>query len=146
MAAEDVPADALTDLRATNNELSVWRVQGDDANLQMVLTAVASSRKGLDKLDYTLLDEASLPAIPVRVERSEGKTPHVKANTSVHCDLVELTVQKVARLAHEMMPLTRVRVSEKTVKGLLLDALHTSALDRARLDPKLLAELEPTAS
>lgn len=146
LPAEDVPADALTDLRANNNELSVWTVEADRTNLDMVLAAVASSRKGLDKLDYTLLDEASLPAIQIKCVRSEGNTPHAKANASVHCDLVELTVQQVAQLAHHMMPLTRVRVPEKRVKGLLLDALNSSALDRGRLDPKLLAELESATS
>ncbi|MGA2725667.1 MAG: hypothetical protein ABSG79_25060 [Bryobacteraceae bacterium] len=119
-------------------------MEASEANLDMVVAAAASGRMGLDKLDYTLLDEASLPALPIKVVRSEGNTPHLKANVSAHCDLVELTVQKVAQLAHLMMPLTRFRVPEKRVKGLLLDALNSGALDRGRVDPRLLAELEPT--
>jgi len=144
MADGEVPADALTDLRANNNELSVWRVEPDGTNLNTVLAAVASSRLRLDKLDYTLFDEASLPAIPIKCLASEGSTPHLIANATVHRDLIELTVRRVARLAQEMMLLERVRVSEKRVKALLLEALASGALDRARIDAGLLGELEST--
>jgi hypothetical protein len=66
MVEGDVPADALTDLRADRNELSLWSVVDDLANLNVVLVALASSRQRLDKIDYTLIDEALLPGIPVR--------------------------------------------------------------------------------
>jgi hypothetical protein len=146
MPAGDVPADALTDLRAQNNELSVWMVEADRSNLDVALTAVASNRKILEKLDYTLLDEAILSTIPIKCARSEGSSPYLTANATVHRDLVELTVQKIARLAHEMMPLKRVRVTRQEVGILLRGALRSGALDRARIEPKLLSELEPTAA
>ena len=143
MAPGDVPADALTDLRANNNELSVWSVELDRSNLDIALAAVASSRERLDKLDYTLLDEAILPEIPITCVGSEGDTPHLTANTAQHRALIELTVQKVAQLAHAMMPLSRGRVTETGVKRLLRDALQRGMLERARIKPKLLHELEP---
>jgi hypothetical protein len=145
MAPEDVPADALTDLRTDKNELSVWSVEADGTNLDAVLAAVAANRHRLDKLDYTLLDEARLIPIQIKCERSEGITPHVTANGAMHRDLKELTVQKIAQLAKEMMPLTRVRVPETEVRGLLLEALKNGALDRGRIQAKLLSELESTA-
>jgi hypothetical protein len=145
MASGDVPADALTDLRADKNELSVWGVEADRSNLNMALTAVASNRKRLDKLDYMLLDEAVLSAIPVKCIRSEGVTPCTAANSQIHRDLVELTVQKVADLAHRMMPLARVRVTEREVGALLRQALQNGVIDRARVEPKLLDELESTS-
>ena len=144
MAAGEVPADVLSDLRATSNELSVWSIQLDHSDLNTALAAVASNRERLEKLDYTLLDEAILPSISIRCVASEGVTAHPSANATMHRDLIELTVQKVARLAHEMMPLKRVRVSEKQVKSLLLNALQSGALNRDRIVPKLLSELEPT--
>jgi hypothetical protein len=142
MAAADVPADALTDLRADHNELSVWRVEPDLANLDVALAALASNRHHLDKLDYTLLDEATLPGIPIKCVRSDGSTPYLAANATVHRDLIELTVQKVARLAEQMIGLQRVRVSEKQVERLLREALERGALDRTRMASKLLSELE----
>jgi hypothetical protein len=80
----------------------------------------------------------------IRIEsiNSEAGTPHVKANAA-HRDLVRLTVRKVALLASEMMPLDRVRVPQKDVKRLLLEALHSGAIDRGRINSGLLNELEP---
>jgi hypothetical protein len=142
MAAGEVPADALTDLRSNNNELSVWGVESDTSNLNTALVAAASGRSRLDKLDYALLDEAILSAIPIKCVGSEGNTPHHTANTTMHRDLIELTAQKVVHLAREMMPLTLVRVPQKQVKHLLLDALQSGALDRTRIEADLLSELE----
>jgi hypothetical protein len=146
MAAGDVPGDALTDLRTENNGLSVWGVEPDRSNLNTALAAVASNRKRLDKLDYTLLDEAVLPAIPIKCVRSEGITPHLAANAAMHRDLVEITVQKLAHLAHEMMTLERVRVTQRQVGVLLREALQSGAIDRTRIEPNLLMELESTAA
>jgi hypothetical protein len=143
MAAGDVPADALTDLRADHNELSVWCVEPDDsASLSEVLAALASRRQTLDKLDYTLLDEAILPTIPIKCVKTDGCTPHSTANVGLHRDLIELTAQKIVRIAVEMMPLARIRVPQKEVRRLLRDALERGVLDRARIDPHLLGELE----
>jgi hypothetical protein len=142
IAAGDVPADALTDLRTIDNELSVWRIEQDHSNLKMALAAVASNKDRLDKLDYTLFDEAILPAIPIQCITSEGGTPHAAANAAIHRDLTELTVKKVSDLAHEIMATNLVRVPEKDVKLLLREALQSGALDRARIKPKLLSDLE----
>lgn len=146
LPAGEVPAEALTDLRANNNALSVWSVESDRANLNMVLAAIASHRDRLDKLDYTLVDEAILPPIAMEWVKSEANTPHPLANASAHRDLIRLTVQKVARLAHEMMPLERVRVSERQIKRILVEALDSGVLDRARMKPGLLSEVQSTSS
>jgi hypothetical protein len=138
----DVPADALSDLRTEDNALSVWSVESDHRNLNVALAALASGRDRLDKLDYTLLDEATLQAIPITCIRSDGKTPHSSANKSIHRDLTELTVQKIGRLSLEMMPLRRMRVPQKEIKRLLQESLKTGALDRNLIGPKLLIELE----
>lgn len=145
MASGDVPADALTDLRSDGNELSVWGVEPDRSNLNVALVAVASNRKRLEKLDYTLVDEAILPTIPIKCVPSEGGTPHPAANATLHRDLVELAARKVADLAQKMMPLERVRIPEKQVAVLLRDALRSGAIDRARIEPNLLNELESSA-
>jgi hypothetical protein len=80
MPTGDVPADALTDLRADNNELSVWRVEPDQSDLNTALAAMAANRERLDKLDYALIDEAILPGITTKSVCSEGRSPHLAAN------------------------------------------------------------------
>jgi hypothetical protein len=142
MAAGDVPADALTDLRASDNALSFWRLEHDLSNLDTVLAAVASNRERLDKLDYTLIDEAVLADLSISQIRSEGRTPHAVANQALHSDLIELTVQKIAKLAHQMMPLKRERISEKHVTKMLVEALRIGAIDRNKIQAKLLGQIE----
>jgi hypothetical protein len=146
MEADEIPADALTDLRSVNNKLSVWSVEPDQSDLDSALIAVASSREHLDKLDYALFDEQVLPALAIEYVKSEGDSPYLAAKSTKHRDLIRLTVRKVARLAEEMMPLERVRVSEKEIKLKLLEALRGGMLDRARIKQKLLADLEPPRS
>jgi hypothetical protein len=140
---QDLPADLLTDLRTNNNELSVWSIELDRSNLNSVLVAAASCRERLDKLDYALFDEQVLRALVIRCIKSEGATAHITANGAMHRDLTELTVEKIVSLAQVMMPLERVRVTETQIKFLLLQALQSGALDRGRMAPKLLADLEP---
>ena len=144
MPAGEVPADALTDLRANSNELSVWRVESDHSNLNTALAAAASNRERLDKLDYTLLDETLLPSMSIKCVRSDGKSPHAIANDSMHRDLVELTVQKVAQLAYEMMPLARKRVTQTEVRKLLTDELQKGTLNPQKMDSTLLRQLTPS--
>jgi hypothetical protein len=142
IAPGDIPADALSDLRATNNELSVWSIELDQSNLNVVLVAAAANRDRLDKLDYTVFDEQLLPALEIKCAKSEGRTPYSSANIAMHRDLVELTVQKVASLAQVMMPLDHIRVTERQIRRMLLDAIQAGVLDRARILPKLLNDLE----
>lgn len=76
MPAGEIPAAALTDLRADSNALSFWRVEPDESNLSTVITALASNRDRLDKIDYALLDEAVLLNISIGCEETEGNTPY----------------------------------------------------------------------
>jgi hypothetical protein len=142
MKAGDAPADILSDLRAENNQLSVWSVEPDRSNLDSVVVAIASSRLRLDKLDYALFDEHVLPPLAIRCVRSEGRTPHPRANGAMHRDLTELTVQKVASLAHALMPAERVRIPEGRIRLMLVGAIQSDAIERGRIDPDLLTALE----
>src|SRR5687767_10599468 len=110
--AGEVPAAALTDLRADANVLSLWRIEADRHNLTTVVTALASKRDRLDKLDYALVPEASVAAIPIASVEIDGDTPHRTAN-KYHRDLIELTGRKLCRLAEEIIAMERARVSEK---------------------------------
>lgn len=135
----EVPASALSDLRAETNVLSLWRIEADRRNLTTVVTALASRRDRLDKLDYAIVAEAAVDAIPIVAVPVEGDTPHPTANRD-HRDLIELTARKVCRLAEELSP-ERARVSEKEVKTLLKEALGNGTIDRAMVKPTLLRDL-----
>src|SRR5687768_2781573 len=75
MGPGDVPADALSDLRTQSNTLSVWLVDENQTNLETIIEAFAAGRNQLDKLDYTLITDQTLPPIPIAVALVEGNTP-----------------------------------------------------------------------
>jgi hypothetical protein len=141
MVPGDVQADALSDLRTARNALSVWNVDPALNNLSGVLTALASNRDQLDKVDYTLIDENLLPKIAIECVKSPANTAYLTLNAH-HRDLIKLTAGKIAALAREMMPLSHVRVPEKKVRELLRSALRDGLLDRSLIKAKLIAELE----
>ncbi len=142
MDPADVPADALADLKSGGNKLSVWRVEADRSNLHVVLTAIASNRERLDKLDYTLIDEGVISAIPIALIEADGISPHTSANVTLHRDLAELTVARISKLAEKMMPLERFRLPEKEVRRLLSAGLDSGELDKERMDRTLLDQLK----
>jgi len=86
MVAGDVPADALSDLRTARNALSVWNVDPELENLNGVLTALASNRDQLDKVDYTLIDENLLPIIAIECVKSPANTPYSTLNAAHRFD------------------------------------------------------------
>lgn len=138
----DIPADVLTDLRTSENGLSVWKIDADKSNLDSAVIAAASNRDRLDKLDYAIFDETVLSPLGIRCTKSDGNSPHQSANVTMHRDLTELTVEKVAGLAAVMMPLERVRVSQSKIKCMLLSAINGNVLEKTRIPKTLLAQLE----
>jgi hypothetical protein len=141
----EVPADALVDLRSQHNVLSVWRVEPDEANLHVVIAAMASDKtERLANFDYVLLDEDVLARLNIQLIQTEGETPHLHANLQWHCDLSELTAMKVVQLAHEVKrkEAEHRRVQHTVVRDILKTALETGELQRTAVTAKLLAELE----
>jgi hypothetical protein len=145
MVSGEIPADALVDLRTTNDELSVWRLEPDGSNLSALVAALASNKTTrVDKLDYVVLDEEVFIALKIRCVPTQGVSPHVSANQKYHCDLVELTAAKVFALANEVKraEATHQRLFPKNVKEILQRALEAKALERSVMEPELLAELD----
>lgn len=144
LPAGELPADALVDLRTQKNELSVWRVEPGEGNLNAVIAALASNKTDkLDNLDYVLIDEEVVTNLGIQYVKTDGDSPHSDANSRWHCDLVELTGAKVLGLAREM----KLRQAEHkrvhtAVREILKTALQAGALQRVSMKEGLLAALE----
>ena len=66
----DLQADALTDLKTTTNELTVWHVKEDKSNLDEIVTALQVDN---DVLDYVLVEIHILTKLDLSIEeKSEG--------------------------------------------------------------------------
>ena len=140
----EVPADGLVDLRTDGNELSVWRVEPDESNLNAIVAALAGRGKRIDKLDYVLLDDDVVTRLQIGCVQSDGDSPHTDANSRWHRDLVQLTATKIIELAREVKrrEAGHKRVNQHAIKRILKNALDSGAMQRSAVDADLLAELD----
>lgn len=111
---DEIQADALGDIVTSSNTLSVWLVQADKSNLEQVIVALASSCDNISNFDYALINVDLLVNVGIKIEIKEGLTPYSRANPW-HRDLVELTTNKLFKLAEAMfLHSDRERVTEKS--------------------------------
>ena len=99
LAADEIPADPLSDLTTKDNQLSVWYIEDDRLNLERVIAALAASGTDVANVDYALLDHRLLSDMHIKIDSTRGGTPDEEVNTSWHRDLVELSAGKLVTLA-----------------------------------------------
>ncbi|MCX6622638.1 MAG: hypothetical protein NTY38_16525 [Acidobacteria bacterium] len=87
LAAGDVPADTLGDLRTQENLLSVWEISGDRSNLERVVRAVAIGQERIADTGYVVFDSELLLAAGIEIRANEGRSLDKAANCW-HRDLV----------------------------------------------------------
>jgi len=52
-----IQADPLGDLRINEGALSVWHIEDDESNLDLVIAALVATRQNFDKFEYGLFDQ-----------------------------------------------------------------------------------------
>ena len=97
----DLHADPLGNLRISNNALSVWDIDNEQSNLDLVLVALAANRQRIDKVEYGLFDQEIVSRLGIKVSDDNAQLAVPKAN-SFHKNLVELSVASLASLVNEM--------------------------------------------
>lgn len=133
LAAGDVPADPLGDLRTTGNRLSVWCVE-DKSYLNRVAAAFATTRSSIDKMDYVLFRVEDVERLAIRIEQTEGGSADDEVNRSSHRDLVDMTGFSLARLVTLLRtPVEKDRYLPKRLKGLIATGMERGEIDEARL-------------
>jgi len=99
----DVPADALSDLRTSQNELSVWEVAADRSNLERIVRALVITRQDIAHTGFVLFESEWLGAIGIAVSADRpGKTPDEGAN-AWHRDLIDLSGNKLVALTKTIL-------------------------------------------
>jgi len=140
LAPGELQADALSDLRTEGNSLSVWLV-GSDPDERRIVVALAANRERLDVFDYVVFEDTRLVGLGVHIAPVDADTPDAAVN-QFHRELRNLTVRQLAELAVVVSVGRRQRTLPKSVKSRLIEALQAGTLNRGKLNPKLLAELE----
>ena len=96
----DLPADPIGDLRTKENSLSVWQINKDNSNLDLVVVALATNRVKLDKFEFGLFDEAIVRSLGIHAQfpGPSFPLPHVPLANQWHRDLIHLTADKLVQL------------------------------------------------
>ena len=137
----DIPADALNDLKTSNNKLSFWKIDDHKQNLDQIVTALASMCDEITNLDYVLLDENLFSNI--KQEKTIGITCYHQAN-QWHVDLVELTVGQIVQIAQNIFkhPNCHDRKDKRELISLLSNAVKGQKIDMNKLKEKVREKLE----
>ena len=89
--------------------------------------ALAANRKYINNLDYVLLEKSTLSALDIRIKNSLGDTPNDEVN-AYHCELVELSFEKLQQLISVIRESDRKRIPEQAIRQQLLEALNSRQL------------------
>ena len=102
---------------------------------------LAANRDNLANLDYALFDDAGLVSIGVASSQQDGQPPDLAANR-LHYNLVNLTAENLVQIAQIISLGEHARMSRKEIEGRLRHAVESGELDRGRIKPHLLGQIE----
>lgn len=142
LSAGQIQADALTDLKSTDNKISLYLVDDSDEEQKLrIAAALATTKEHLSNLDYALIDPDFLSGLGVSVEEIQGTTPDEVVN-ELHRDLVQLTVEQIYEIAKHIHTTQNVyRYLPNIVKSAVLDGCRNERYDYASVKLKDKANL-----
>ena len=124
-----IQADPLGDLRIDKGTLSVWHVNEDKSNLEIVILALAATREKFDKFEYGLFDQELAKSINLKIQNTLGITPIDKANIW-HRDVIELTAEKAFELIRAIFDtFEKERVLGDDIRTQIVNAVKEGNLD-----------------
>jgi hypothetical protein len=137
-----VPADPLGDLRTDNNELSVWEVADDLADLDDLIAAMASVFESLSSCDVALVSEDSVLSRGIGWRSSRGHTRIARAEAR-HRDLHSLTGVDLVSIAEVFRRGSFHMFEDREVAVRLAAAVNRRDLDVDVLSKKWKALVAP---
>jgi hypothetical protein len=122
----EVPADPFTDLRTSDNSLSIYVIEDDKSNLDQVVTAMSATCDRPQNFDYLLFDIEILSQVNIEVRESKGKTPDNEVN-GWHRDLVEISGNRLLMLVKQVLESNYEtdRYLAKQIKEFATRAIHS---------------------
>ena len=139
---DDLRADTFRDFRTTQNALSVFFLNDiAQQTIDRVVVACAAGRNSLHQVDYVVIAEDMVRALPVDIEEVPGKTLDSEVN-AWHRDLSRLTARRLLEMA--VMLSTKgafARRSQKEVGRLMNAAIDAGVFSRDSLDKELVQKL-----
>jgi hypothetical protein len=147
MEGNDIVADAITVcLRTFDNKLSFWQCSLERGSLEEVVLALATGPNSrLEKLHLMALSKEELQAQGLVFSESEGNTV-VNDLRNRHIDLIELTLDKLSKVARLMASQIRkntncIHLTRKNVREIINRAISNHRLSKEGLPDNIRQEL-----
>lgn len=126
--SDDFHSDPLSDLNTTAANLSVYLVEDDLSDLELVVKGLAANTRA-SRFDYILIAESSLSENGYSLSESLGETPYTAANRR-HRDITNLTARTLVSLGKLMMlGSDRNYIPKKDIKKLIKEAVETGEFE-----------------
>lgn len=138
----DLQADALGDIRTSNNSLSVWEIADDRTNLDAVIGAIAAGKNTAANFDFALFTTTAVLETNIIISEEPGKTFDEGVN-GFHRELIELTTSKLLALAEIIhRHATKERIIEPEVVSLIAAAIEEGRIKPDFLSPQIRGKLQ----
>lgn len=142
---DGVPADRITDLKTTDNTLSLWKAGSKEAfDLTAAIIAIAGTRDRLDPLELAWVEEDQIKKEELPTAATLGRTP-AETHRALHVDLVRLDHQRLAAfasiLSSALAKECHVKFTKEQVRNYLVGAVSAGTVRLADLPKKLQDEV-----
>lgn len=143
-----VPADCLSDLKTTNNTLSIFAADDDD-KAERIMAALALQRaiggagqnKSVSDQAFMTFDDDLVRSLGISMEQKPGQTKDLLVN-SWHFDLIELSGEQLAAFAQALLRNSEPQTLYHTqLLSRIRRNVDEGVLDGKVLPPRVVAQL-----
>lgn len=136
-----IQADPATDLRISSGKLSVWWIEEDRSNIDLVILALASSRQHLEKIEFGLFEDTIPGQIGIKVAEEVGVSPVPSVN-HYHRNFIEMTTDQLTTLVNSIFfNISKSRKLKPEITKLLTSEWGNK-IDVGNVKPDLRSEIE----
>lgn len=137
LAEGEIPADPIFGLDTKSNAMSVWVMDNCEDRLERTVAALAVRRDSLQAFEYVLLDSETLEPAGIESRPTPGDSADSELN-SYHCDLIEISGQKLLRLTVAILKILQQegekskrvdRIARKDVAKYIVDGLNQGRIN-----------------
>lgn len=143
----DLDGDAISDLRTTDNTLSLWYID-DESQLEKAALALAASSKSekIDSFSVVWMPVEDVAEKGLSIVETDGDTV-VSDLIKSHRDLSDVTYSRIGDTAEiilkELISNKHVRrFTRSEIKKVLIDAYNSQRLAIEKCNPRLIEEIQ----
>lgn len=140
-----IEADAVTDLKTTQNKLSIFFVEDED-EAKLAVAMVAVTAKETKHFGYALIPLEVWQALNLETEEENATTPHALVN-SWHRNVIKLSSDRLVALAKAIKKHTPIYFYPDVLAEVLSRSISDNSIQLNQVqDPKIKKKIEQLLS